>query len=86
MIWIVGMLCTVVAVLAIRQRDLITAAYYQGYRACVKEAVILIKDIETEAMRDAPPGELIAGVVRAETAHECEMAVRDLSYRVGRPI
>lgn len=86
MIWICLMFCITMSVCYWRQKDFVAAAYYQGYRDCIKEAIITLKDIESKAMKDAMPGELTAGVVRAQATHECSMAVRDLSYRIGRPL
>jgi hypothetical protein len=86
MIWAIAMFCTTVVVIWYRSKALIIASYYQGYRACVKDAVVVLKDIESQCMQNAPIGELTAGVVRAEIVHECEMKVRELSRRIGREL
>jgi hypothetical protein len=75
-----------VVYLYLGHRDIVTAAYYSGYRACAKEAVTCLKDLERKATEKAPIGELCGGVVRAEAIHECGMLVRDLTYRIGRPL
>lgn len=86
MIWVIGMFVTTVLVITYRHKAVVVASYYEGYRACARDAVRALKTVEVKSMENAPIGELVAGCVRAETAHECGMRVRELAQQIGRPV
>jgi len=75
-----------ITALIIRHKDLVAASYYSGYRAACKEAVAMMKLEEEKAMEEAPAGEMCVGVIRAQAIHDAKMIVRDLTYRIGRPL
>lgn len=62
----------------LRRSVIVEAAYAVGYRRAIKDAVLLAEEHGNNSILGAPPGEMTIGVIRATTAHELALKLRDL--------
>lgn len=82
----VGLLVWMLFVMWNRQKDLVTASFYSGYRKAVKDAVEVADSHGDESLYGAPEGELTKGVLKANVAHEISSDLRDLTRQIGRQL
>lgn len=72
--------------LFVRQRDIVAAAYYSGYRQAVKDSVDVVnKEAETRLVT-APEGHLQEALNQSSVLSSVKHKIRELSFRIGRPV
>lgn len=79
---VLSLLCLLLALAVWRRRDLLEVTFLEGRRAGLKQAVEAARERGDVAIMMAPPGLLLDGVQRAQTAHQIEMDLRGLLQEV----
>lgn len=87
MIWLVLIFAATVAVQTIRMKDVTTAAYYEGYRAAIKDAVQQIKNVSHDEFdRLGTRGYIVEAIQRTQLIGTALDRVKGLAQQIGRPL